>query len=135
MSDDVKKKKTVHVRHFDHANGGKRTPAEMHRELVYRGQTCSFCGDPAAIKGMLYADAQEYAQRDPVGYFALVQKVGGDPAFDSKWGRIIRIQDLYGCDRCKTSLKQFMARKPDWQFCEFDEQGLESSHSLQVQVQ
>jgi hypothetical protein len=134
MSDETKKPEVLHVRKFDHANGGKRTPAEVHRQLGLGGRSCSFCGDPAAIRGMLYADAEEYARRDPTGYFALMQQCGGDPAFDSKWGKIVRVQDMYGCDRCKTSVKQYLAKKPDWMFADFDEMGLDSSHPTQVQV-
>jgi hypothetical protein len=126
----AEKQETIHLRRFD---GGKRTPEEVHRELGLGNKRCSFCDDPAAIRGMVYADADEYARRDPEGYFALVRKAGGDPAFDSRWGRIIRTQDMYGCDRCKQSLKLALARKPDWMFVDFDEMGLSSSHPAQVQ--
>lgn len=127
------KKSAVHIKKFDHANGGKRTPAEYHREHALKGKECDFCGDPAAIHGMLYADAAVYSAKDPEGYFKLVVQVGGDPAFDSKYGKIIRVQDMYGCDRCKQSLKQYLSKKPDWMFADFNEMGLESSHKFQIQ--
>lgn len=131
---DMHGKPAVHVKKFDHANGGKRTPAEVHREIGLRGHTCSFCGDPAAMKAMVYADADEFMRREPEAFMELVRQVGGDPAFDSRWGRIVRIQDVYGCDACKQSLRQSMAKKPDWCFVDFDEMGLDSSHPFQIQV-
>ena len=125
----------IHVKHFDHANGGKRTPAEVHREMTFKGFSCTFCGDPPAVKGMLYADAAAYAEKDVAGYMELIARSGGtDPAFDSKWGRIVRVQDYYGCDRCRASLMKFLANKPDWMFVDVDSMGLESSHAIQVKA-
>lgn len=134
MTEPKKKPEVLHVRKFDHANGGRRTPAEVHRELGLGGAKCTFCGDPAGMKGMVYAEADEYAKRDPQGFMVLYQRVGGDPSFDSKYGRIVKVQEVFGCDRCKKAAVHFLAKKPDWMFTEIDEMGLDSSHPTQVAV-
>jgi hypothetical protein len=133
MSDEPKSK-TIHRRTFYDATHGK-TPAQLHREIGLGSARCSFCDDPAAVRANIFADADELAKRDPAGYVALAQEKGGvDPAFDSKWGRIVRCETQFACDRCKESMRKALAHKPDWMFVDFDDAGEEKRYAPVVQV-
>ena len=124
----------VHVHRFD---GGRSTPAEYHRRSVFAGASCSFgCSEPVALKARVLADADEFARREPQAYLVLAVKAGGaDPAFDSRYGRLVLTQTMFACDRCKDSLRHYCARLPTgYMFAEFDEMGLDSSHPVAAQV-
>lgn len=130
MSDDKRAASAVHVRKFD---GGKRTPAEVHRELVLGGKECSTCGGPAALAAKLLGEDAEFRRRHPDAYMVLIQRFGGDPSFETKWGRFVVIEVIYACDRCKAGMRRFAAaRQQDWMHIEFDEMGLEETHKVQV---
>lgn len=121
----------IHVRKFD---GGRRTPAEVHRELAI-AHRCSTCGEPAAMKIHFLAPLDEFKRREPEAFALAVRQMGGrDPSFQTTYGRMVRIETLYACDLCKVSAKKYAARKPDWQLVEIDEMGLETSHPTQVAV-
>lgn len=123
--------KIIHLKKFDN---GRRTPAEVHRELGIAHQ-CSTCGDPAAMKAHFIAPEDEFKRREPGLYaLAVAQLNGGDPSFHTLYGKMIRIETVYACDLCKVGLKKYAAKKPDWVLVEFDETGLSSSHPLVVQV-
>jgi hypothetical protein len=128
MSEDTKR--AVHVKKFD---GGKRTPAEVHRQLVFAGKTCSTCDQPAAVAAKMLGDDEEFRRRHPDAYMLLIAKFGGDPSFETKWGRMVTIEVIYACDRCKDGMRRFVAhRTQDWMHVDFDEGGLESSYPTQV---
>lgn len=121
---------TIHLKKFD---GGRRTPAEVHRELVFRGKSCSTCDEPAAVAAKLLADDEEFRRRHPDAYMVLINRFGGDPSFETKWGRMVTVEVIYACDRCKGGLAKFAAqRAKDYMHVEFDEGGLESSYPKQV---
>jgi hypothetical protein len=121
---------SIHMKRFDN---GKRTPAEYHRELVLGGKHCSTCDQPAAMAAKLMAEDAEFCRRHPDAYLLLIQKFGGDPAFETKWGKMVIIEVIYACDHCKGGLRRFAAaRQQDWMHVEFDEMGLEESHKVQV---
>lgn len=120
----------IHVRKFD---GGRRTPAEVHRKVAL-AHKCSTCGEPAALKVHFLAPLDEFKRREPAALALAVRQHGGDPSFETAYGRMVRIETLYACDLCKASAKRYAARKPDWILCEFDEMGLSSSHPTQVAV-
>lgn len=121
---------TIHVRKFD---GGRRTPAEVHRELALGGRSCSTCDGPAAVAAKLVADDEEFRRRHPDAYMALIARFGGDPAFETKWGRMVTVEVIYACDACRGGLARFVAsRAKDYMHVEFDESGLESSYPKQV---
>ncbi len=118
----------VHVKKFD---GGRRTPAEYHRELVYGNKQCSTCGEPAAMCAKLLADDAEFLRRHPNEYLVLINRFGGDPSFETKWGKMVIVEIIYACDQCKNGMRRFVAaRQQDWMHVEFDEMGLEESHPL-----
>ena len=119
----------VHMKRFD---GGKRTPAEYHRELVLGGKTCSTCEQPAAMAAKLLGDDAEFRRRHPDAYMLLINRFGGDPSFETKWGRLVVIEVIYACDQCKNGMRRWVAnRQQDWMHVEFDEVGLEESHKVQ----
>ena len=118
----------VHMKKFD---GGRRTPAEYHREAVYGGKTCSTCDQPAAMAAKMLADDVEFMRRHPDAYMALINKFGGDPSFETKWGKMVTVEVVYACDQCKNGMRRFVAsRQQDWMHVEFDEVGLEESHTI-----
>lgn len=118
----------VHVKKFD---GGRRTPAEYHRELVYGNKQCSTCGGPAAMCCKLLADDAEFLRRHPNEYMVLINQFGGDPSFETKWGKMVIVEIIYACDQCKNGMRRFVAsRQQDWMHVEFDEMGLEESHTI-----
>lgn len=122
----------IHIKKFD---GGRRSPAEVHRELGLGGRQCSTCDAPAALKAKLMADDAEFRRRHPDAYMLLIHRFGGDPSFETKWGRMVVVEEIYACDQCKDGMRKFVAaRQQDWQHVEFDEMGLESSHKLVVAV-
>jgi hypothetical protein len=124
----VSSKKAVHVKKFD---GGNRSPAEYHRQVVFAGKTCSTCGDPAAMSAKIMADDAEFRRRHPDAYMFLINKFGGDPSFKTKWGLMVTVEVIYACDRCKDSLRKYAATvQKDFMHVEFDEQGLDSSYPL-----
>lgn len=129
MSDE--KPKVLHVKKFD---GGRRSPAEVAREILFKGMSCSTCGDPPAMRIRLIADADEVKKRMPDAFAALTLAMGGKPTFQTTYGEMIHLESIFACDRCKAGAKRYAAHKPDWVIAEFEEMGLESSHPLVVQV-
>jgi hypothetical protein len=125
------KPKVVHVKKFD---GGRRSPAEYAREMMYKGTKCSTCGGPPAMRIRMLADASEFQKREPQVWALLCAKMGGSPTFKTKYGDMVHIESIFACDRCKAGAKRFAAHKPSWVVCEFEEMGLDSSHPLVVQV-
>lgn len=121
---------TIHLKKFD---GGRRTPAEVHRELVLKGKHCHTCGQPAAMSAKLLADDAEFRRRHPDAYLFLINKFGGDPSFETKWGRMVTVEIIYACDQCKNGLRRFAAaRAKDYMHVDFDEGGLEETYPTQV---
>jgi hypothetical protein len=125
MSDN----KTIHMKKFD---GGRSTPAEYHRKTVYAGRACTTCGQPAAMSAKLLADDAEFLRRHPEAYMALINRHGGDPSFETKWGKMVTVEVVYACDQCKDGMRRFVAsRATDYMHVELDEAGLEESYALQ----
>lgn len=130
MSDE--KPKVVHVKQFD---GGRSTPAEYFRKTMYSGITCSTCGDPPAMRARFLAPIDEFRKKYPKELMQLVLLLGGkDPSFPSKYGRLVHVQSLFACDKCKTSMRKAAARVEDWMIVEFEEMGLDESHPIVVAV-
>jgi hypothetical protein len=120
--------KTIHMKKFD---GGRRTPAEYHRQLVYGNRQCSTCEQPAAMAAKILADDEEFRRRHPDAYIVLMGRFGGDPAFDTKWGKMVTVEVIYACDQCKDGMRRFVAhRQKDFMHVEFDEMGLEETHPI-----
>lgn len=129
MSDE--KPKVLHVKKFD---GGRRSPAEFAREVMFKGTVCSTCGDPPAMRIRLLADASEVQKRMPDEWAQLVKVIGGNPTFKTTYGEMVHIESIFACDRCKAGARKYAAHKPSWMIAEFEEMGLDSSHPLVVQV-
>lgn len=126
------KQKVVHVKQFD---GGRSTPAEYYRKAMYAGQKCSTCGDPPAMRARFLAPMDEFRKKYPRELAQLILMLGGqDPGFETTYGRMVHVQSLFACDKCKTSLRRMAAKKEDWFLVEFEELGLEESHPLVVAV-
>lgn len=128
MSDN---KKALHVKKFD---GGRRSPAEFFREQMYAKQTCNTCGGPPAMRIRFLADAAEFKKRNPDVYKLLLIRLGTDPAFDTKYGKMIHVESWFACDNCKTSARRLAAKKPTWVIADFEEMGLEETHASVIQV-
>jgi len=127
----MSEQKIIHVRKFDN---GRRTPAEYFREKVYAHTECSFCGDKPGMRIRYIADAEEFKKRNPDVYKLLCIRIGGDPAFDTTYGKMIHVNSEFACDRCKTAARKMAAHKPDWIIAEFEEMGLEENHKLVIPV-
>lgn len=111
-----------------------RTPAEFFRQHVYKQAECSTCGDPPAMRIRYLAPEDEFKKREPQVYAVICARIGGDPCFDTKYGRMLHVESVFACDRCKTSARRMAAKKPSWVIAEFEEMGLEESHPLLIQV-
>lgn len=120
----------IHRKHFA---GGRETPAEMHRRLVFAGQTCAFCGDPkVALALKMLAQETEFIAKYPNDYLKLLERAGGDPGIDTKYGKMLIVNRVFACDPCKGALRAMAARQPSWILPEFDEGGLDATYVKQV---
>lgn len=131
MSNAGEKSKVIHLKKFDNGN---RTPAEFFREQMYAKMQCSTCGDPPAMRIRFLCPLDEFKKREPQAYQMLILKFGGDPTFDTKYGKMVHMQSVFACDKCKTSARRVAAHKPSWVIAEFEEMGLEENHPTIIQV-
>lgn len=121
---------TIHRKQF---MDGRETPDETHRRLVFKNKVCVFCGDPkVAIALKLIATEKEFLSRHPNEYLQLLHKAGGDPCFETKYGKALIIDRLHACDMCKKPLNAYAAKQESWVICEFDEGGLSETYPKQV---
>lgn len=126
MSDE---NKTIHRKHF---MGGKEQPHETHRRLVMGGKECAFCGGKAALSAKLLAEEKEFISRHPNEFIMLMEKAGGDPCFDTKYGKMLVVDRIFACEMCDKPLRAYASKQPSWILVEFDEGGLSSTYATQV---
>lgn len=101
---------------------GEYTPQEVHRALAWGGRKCDKCGQPAAVRVRVFADAQEVMQRSPQFIMKLAAENNGQvPVVDFKQGKFIRVSQAYGCSGCRADLEHEAAKAPSWCCVEIDE--------------
>jgi hypothetical protein len=119
MSEESGKK--VEVLHRDHFMNGELTPQEAHRKLAWGGKGCDKCGQPAAIRVRVFAEAAEVMKRSPQFIMQLAAANNGAvPMVTFKYGKFVRVSEAFGCDHCKSDLEREAAKAPSWCVVEID---------------
>lgn len=96
--------------HLKRVLGGK-TPAEVHRANTWAGHRCHSCGGPPAVQIASFMEAREFARRSPAAAAILASFRGGRlPVFKSRWGKLVKINEVFACDLCRKGAEIAAAR-------------------------
>jgi len=114
----ISKAAPIHVKHFMQ---GEMSPNEMHRKLAWGGRGCTKCGQPAAIRVRIFAEVAEISKRSPQFLMQLAAENSGEvPVVDFKYGKFVRVSEVFGCSHCRAGLEREAAGAPSWCLVELD---------------
>lgn len=113
--------KVVHHRKF---MGGKETPQETHRKVVFAGKKCP-CGLPPATRAITFATVKDLRDKEPERIISLAVEHNGQlPVVEFNTNgtpeKFIRLGVAFACDICKPAIEKAMARLPSWVLVEWD---------------